>query len=248
MRAPVDKTSAFLTGWKAKARTLAFEVPEKAGLRLERLEDTATFVDDGSTTSVGLMNRAATVPGMVSYRRGMYYYFLAYAGVPGDIVELGCWQGRSTTFLAQACKDRGDGVVHAVDTFQGNPGNESSYVVGAADRSDLLPNFEANMARLGLSDVVKVYPGAAVERAPDVLAAVDRLRMLVVDAEHTYEAVRAELEHYAAALEVGGLLVFDDYSKDFEGVARAVNEHLDAAGCYAKPLQDSGMLVARRIR
>ncbi len=129
MRAPVDKSSAFLTGWKAKVRSAAFEAPERFGIRLERLEDTASFVDDASTTSPGLMNAAASIPGMISHRRGMYYYWLAYAGVPGDIIELGCWQGRSTTFLAQACKDSGNGIVHVVDTFKGNPGNEAAYQV-----------------------------------------------------------------------------------------------------------------------
>jgi cephalosporin hydroxylase len=64
--------------------------------------------------------------------------------------------------------------------------------------------------------------------------------MLVVDAEHTYEAVKAELSAYAGLVVPGGLLVFDDYSARFEGVARAIREHLaaDREG-YARPVPGS---------
>lgn len=244
MRAPVDKSSAFVSGWKAKVRSAVFEGPERFGIRLERLEDTASFVDDASTTSPGLMNAAATIPGMISHRRGMYYYWLAYAGVPGDIIELGCWQGRSTAFLAQACKDSGNGIVHVVDTFRGNPGNEAVYQVS----DDLQASFESNMTRLGLSDHTRVYPGPSQDRAAEVTAQAPDARMLVIDAEHTYDAVRAELELYAGALAIGGILAFDDYSKDFPGVAQAVNEHIETTKRYATPMQDRGLLVARRVR
>lgn len=248
MRAPVDKHSPFLHGWRSKARTAVLSGAERAGFRLERLEDTETFVPDDATHSPQLMTRAASVPGMVSMRRGMYYYWMAYAGVPGDVIELGCWQGRSTTFLAQACKDTGNGVVHTVDTFGGNPGNEAAYRVGANDLSDLAANFTSNMRRLGLADQVRTYRGRSVDRARDVLSAANGVRLLVVDAEHTYDAVRGELAAYADALAPGGLLVLDDYSRSFPGVAQAVNEHLDASGRYATPMQDHNLLVARRVR
>lgn len=248
MRSPVDTQSPFVHGLRSKIRSTVLAGAERSGFRLERLEDTATFVDDQSTRTPALMTAAATVPGMVTMRRGMYYYWLAHAGVPGDIIELGCWQGRSTVFLAQACKDTGNGVVHSVDTFGGNPGNEAAYRVGADDLSDLEGNFRANMTRLGLGDHVRVHAGSSVEVAPQVLEQAGTVRMLVVDAEHTYEAVAGELAAYADALAVGGLLVFDDYARGFEGVARAVNEHLAQTGRYATPVQDRNLLVARRVR
>ncbi len=141
MRSPVDKESTVVHGIRRKARRAVLGGAELAGFRLERLEDTSTFIDDESTTTPQLMTDALTVPGMVSMRRGIYYYWLAYAGIPGDIIELGCWQGRSTLFLARACKDSENGVVHSVDTFGGNPGNKSAYKVGADDLSDLESNF-----------------------------------------------------------------------------------------------------------
>ena len=38
--------------------------------------------------------------------------------------------------------------------------------------------------------------------------------MMYIDGEHTYDAVREELELYAPLLSPGGLLTFDDYSVD----------------------------------
>jgi cephalosporin hydroxylase len=139
-------------------------------------------------------------------------------------------------------------VVHAIDSFGGNPGNEAAYRVGGADDlSNLEANFLANIARAGLSHRVVLHAKASAAAAEEVRAQVDRARILCIDAEHTYEAVRLELDQYADLLAPGGLLVFDDYSTSFTGVARAVREHLDDhPGRYARPLQDRNLLVVKR--
>jgi predicted O-methyltransferase YrrM len=41
------------------------------------------------------------------------------------IVEFGSWKGRSTIWLASGVKDRGEGRVYAVDTWEGSPGEEA---------------------------------------------------------------------------------------------------------------------------
>ena len=124
----------------------------------------------------------------------MYLYWLAYAapGV-GDVIEIGSCQGRSTSALAQACRDTGIGVVHAVDTFGGNPGHEDHYVVSASDLSDLEPNFHRNIASAGLTDRVKVYAQTSASAAPAVSeATAPGARMIYIDGEHTYDAVKEE--------------------------------------------------------
>jgi predicted O-methyltransferase YrrM len=248
MRAPTGSEVPFGSPAKRLARRAVFAVAEKAGLRLEALEDTDEFVADHSSTSVALQHRMDQTPGMITLRRGMYLYWLAYATPPGDVIELGSWQGRSTIALAQACADTGNGVVHAVDTFKGNPGNEQSYVVSNPDLSDLERNFRENMRRAGLADRVETYPMRSDEAAPILAEKVGQARMIYIDAEHTYEAVAEELELYAPMVVPGGILCFDDYSQHFEGVARAIGEHLAAhPGRYARPAQDRNFLVVRRV-
>jgi predicted O-methyltransferase YrrM len=249
MRSPVDTASPFDGPWKARARRWVTGGAAKVGVRVEKLEDTATFVDDGGSRLPDLYAKAVRIPGMVTLRRGASMYYMALAGPPGDVVEIGSWQGRSTLFLAQACDDADNGVVHAVDTFFGNPGNEAAYVVGAADRSDLESNFRRNMATAGLAHRVRVYATSSANAAADVArAATGGARLVYIDGEHTYEAVRADLAAYADLLVPGGLLLFDDYSRGFAGVVRAVDEHVDGhPGRYARRVQDDNLLVLRRL-
>lgn len=247
-RAPVESVVPFDSRPKAFARRAAVGLARRAGLRLERLEDDARFVPGFSSFTTELQHAVANTPGMISLRRAMYLYYLSYAsGVPGDIIEIGSWQGRSTIALAQGCKDGANGVVHAVDTFEGNPGNEQSYVIANPDRSDLRDSFEANISKAGLSAFVETWAmdsraAAALLQERGVVA-----RMLNIDAEHTYEAVSEELRLYTPMLARGGLLTFDDYSQRFEGVAEAVHEWLAGAGSdYVRPIQDDNFLVIRK--
>jgi hypothetical protein len=70
---------------------------------------------------------------------------------------------------------------------------------------------------------------------------------MYIDGEHSYDAVKEELELYAPLLSPGGLLTFDDYSSRYPGVADAIHEHLAAVGDdYVRPVQDDNFLVIRR--
>ncbi|MCK1583262.1 class I SAM-dependent methyltransferase [Bradyrhizobium sp. 168] len=250
VKAAVDTYSPFDTGLKSTVRRNMVLIAAKLGLRLERLEDTSRFVADGSAKITDLYEKAVSIPGMVSLKRGqiMYYMALSTAHLGGDILEIGSWQGRSTLFLAQACKDSETGSVHAVDTFKGNPGNESLYVVGKADRSDLLPNFLQNMKAAGVADRVTPHAMSSVEARSEIKAINPSFRLIYIDGEHTYDAVKADLHGYADLLQVGGLLLFDDYSISFPGVVKAIDEHIaENPGRYGRRIQDDNLLVLRRI-
>jgi predicted O-methyltransferase YrrM len=234
--------------WLARLRKVVVAAAGAAGLTVEKRMDDETFVHGHSARTTDLLHRVAVTPGMITLRRAMYLYWLSYAGsVTGDIVEIGSWQGRSTIALAQGCEDSDNGVVHAVDTFQGNPGNESMYVVGAADRSDLEPNFHRNIAAAGLTERVKTYAMTSADAASPVAETANGIRMMYIDGEHSYDAVKDELARYADLLLPGGLLTFDDYSTRYPGVAQAIHEHLaDTGDRYVTPVQDDNFLVVRR--
>jgi hypothetical protein len=54
------------------------------------------------------------------------------ASTMSSVVEVGCWKGRSTRALLEGCK----GTVHAVDHFQGSPGE---------NRNEGDPHYEAKL-------------------------------------------------------------------------------------------------------
>jgi MMP 1-O-methyltransferase len=198
------------------------------------------FVDDGSTRLGELDDRMGRIPGMLGAGAGRLLYLLAYAATNGDVVEIGSWQGQSTAFLAQACEDTNNGVVHAIDTFQGNPGKEHFYTIAGGGTAEAA--FRRNIAAAGLEHRVHVYPMRSREAHNKIDVP---LRMLFIDGEHTYHAVTDDLA-FASLVVPDGIIAFDDYDAErCPGVVQAVQDFLGRGG-WGKPIQAFGMLVCRR--
>ena len=130
------------------------------------------------------------------------------------VVEVGSWLGRS----ARALADNAGGVLYCVDLWDGNlapnvpGGGRSGDEVYAAFRENMRgANFTAaRMASLDAARVLSSY----------------RFDMIFLDADHSYEAVSADILAWKPLLAAGGLLCGHDYSAEFDGVRRAVNELL----------------------
>lgn len=116
----------------------------------------------------------------------------------GRVVEIGCWEGRSTVALANAIWPAD---VDAVDTFQGSPGEISADL--AAER-DVLATFRANVADLTRGNVKTHVQGwrEYEDESP--------VRFLHVDAEHTYREVFDTIEHFRPLMARGGVICGDD--------------------------------------
>ncbi len=120
--------------------------------------------------------------------------------VDGDVVEVGCWQGRSTVALANACWPD---LLHAVDTWEGSPGEISADL--AAER-DVFAEFTAN---IDASTAGNVRPHRMGWR--DYFGEVDRpLKFLHIDAEHTYREVFDNITAALPLLVDGGIICGDD--------------------------------------
>ena len=64
-----------------------------------------------------------TIPGMITPEAGKFLYSLYYIkDLEGDVIEIGSWQGRSSTFLARAVRESGNRNFYAIDHFAGNLG------------------------------------------------------------------------------------------------------------------------------
>lgn len=121
-------------------------------------------------------------------------------GLAGDVVEVGCWEGRSTVALANACWPD---LVHAVDTWQGSPGEISATL--AAER-DVYAQFVANVEA---STAGNVRPHRMDWR--DYLAEIDRpVKFIHIDAEHTYQEVFDNITAVLPLMVSGGVVCGDD--------------------------------------
>ncbi|MFH2204583.1 MAG: class I SAM-dependent methyltransferase [Elusimicrobiota bacterium] len=167
-----------------------------------------------------------TLPGMITPQSGQFLYSLCYMQrKKGDVVEIGSWQGRSTSFLARAVSNSRNGRFYAIDHFAGTPGEaKSSFRVTRDDLSDLENNFHSNMKRVGLSDCVTLLNMSnekAVARLSDA-----QIRFLFIDGDHSKEGVAKDIELFFPKLSKGSIVVFDDFRPHAKGVIEAIDERL----------------------
>lgn len=164
----------------------------------------------------------------------------------GAIVELGSFKGKSTICLALGAKGAGRELVYAVDHFQGSTEhqegepNEDPTIVA---EGTTYHSFLTNIAAQGVQDQVVPVPStsAAAARRWD-----KPVRLLFIDADHSYESSRADFEAWAPHVVDGGLIVFHDIGT-WEGVTQFYNELVTTDLRY-RPLVDVvGMAVVEKL-
>jgi hypothetical protein len=139
----------------------------------------------------------------------------------GKIVELGAWKGRSSAFLVVEAYNKNPKIeVHIVDTWGGNPFD------GSQDQSDgLYHKFIYNMSLLA-------RPYQAHRMTTNEAAGLfkdESLDAVFIDADHSYEAVKLDIQNWLPKVRKGGILAGHDYNSAWPGVIRAVNEMLPEA-------------------
>ena len=165
---------------------------------------------------------STSIPGMISPKSGQFLYTMCYMQqLEGDVVEIGSWQGRSTSFLARAVNNSKNGKFYAIDHFKGNVGKEKCYVVGKNDLSDLKNIFKSNMERVGLCNSVQLL-NMPNELAEQKIGNIN-IRFLFIDGDHMKKGVEKDIELFFPKLIPGSIVVFDDFSKNFPGLVETVD-------------------------
>lgn len=163
-----------------------------------------------------------TIPGMITPVAGKFLFTLCYMQeMSGDVVEIGSWQGRSSSFLARAVKESKNGNFYAIDHFKGNEGKEQLYAVDGK-LSSLKANFKTNMKAFGLSDMVNLLDMINYEAAKKIEN--HTIRFLFIDGDHTKHGVSKDIELFFPMLKKGSIVVFDDYFEGFPGLIEAVDK------------------------
>lgn len=136
---------------------------------------------------------------------------------PSTWVEVGVFHGGSLAWLGVEVVNRGLPVtIHAVDTFQGWEGT----LRGDALRASFDRNTEPLRAHLGERFQVHAMP--SVEAARNF--ADGSLDVVWIDADHSYEAVLADIAAWWPKVRPGGWIGGDDYSE--REVRRAVRRSI----------------------
>lgn len=145
----------------------------------------------------------------------LLYGLAGGVNLPGCIVEIGSYQGKSTIMLASAAKEH-HRKVYAIDPHAEFDNGVDHY--GASDRVKFLDN----VVRSGFADTIIPVGLPSGVVAPGW---VERIGLLFIDGAHEYEAVKADIEHWVHHVASGGYIAFHDTGH--ATVSRALNEFLD---------------------
>lgn len=138
--------------------------------------------------------------------------------VGGTIGELGCAYGRSICSVADIIKRKSLRFI-IVDTFEGTRNEPGAYTPISYRNV-----FEANVARFGLTGQITIFQGLT-----SVVCGLVQDRtfdLLFIDADHSYEAVKGDIESWLPKMKLHSTISGHDYG-NHPGVARAVNEKWD---------------------
>ena len=124
---------------------------------------------------------------------------------PKVVVELGSWLGASAIAMARSVR-RWGGTVTCVDTWAGELDDDGVSPYG---RNPLmLQSFGRAVVEAGVSANIRIIPAMTVCAAGYWS---ERIDFLYVDAGHSHEAVRADLQAWTPFVRPGGLIAGDDY-------------------------------------
>lgn len=139
--------------------------------------------------------------------------------LPGEVLEFGCWEGRSFCHIAEAAAPK---TAHAVDHWEGSL-SDDDVTLGLAQERDVYAAFVENTNHLtnvtahrtDIADFMAVWDGP--------------IAFLHLDADHGYASVKEQIVWALKWLVEGAVLCGDDYSARWPGVVQAVNELLPSA-------------------
>ncbi len=154
---------------------------------------------------------AENIQGWFGKDGGLLLYFLVRERIPVPlVVELGSWKGRSTVWLASAIRERGEGRVFAVDTWPG-ASYDSIYqpLLRGYKGSQLFDEFQQNVRTAGLQQFVEPIRRTTIDAARS-WPKERQIGLILMDADHSYEAVKQDFDDWIPFLAEGGYVVFDD--------------------------------------
>ncbi len=151
-------------------------------------------------------------------------------GVPGDIVELGCYVGTTSVYIAKILKDQAaDRQFYVYDSFEGLPPKsqqDTSPIGEQFQVGELIATkkqFIMNMIKSGVP-VPIIKKGWFSD-----LTAIDvpkKIAFAFLDGDY-YSSISDSLRVIEPYLQPGSIIVVDDYSNSMlPGVSKAVNEWL----------------------
>ncbi len=131
-----------------------------------------------------------------------------------SVLEIGSLFGINLGILYETCRDFFESIhLTAIDPLDGYYGQQ---VTDTITNVPITPDvFYHNLRKLDvpLKDV-SLLKGLSTDEKILADAGLKQYNLLVIDGDHSYGSVKFDFEHYLPAVDIGGLIIFDDYSTE----------------------------------
>lgn len=166
------------------------------------------------------MNHYLTVPGWFNCPE-LYSDMVNTATDGAVFVEIGCWKGKSSSYMAEKIQLSGKKITfNCVDTWKGTTTESHHQKDPDVVNDRLMEVFHSNMSPFaGLYRAIRTTSLEAAE-----MFANNSLDFVYIDASHEYQDVKNDITAWLPKVKSGGTIAGDDYNS--HNVKRAVNELL----------------------
>jgi predicted O-methyltransferase YrrM len=139
---------------------------------------------------------------------------------PTRLIEIGCYEGLSTSYLIERCAGFGPLQIHCVDTWQGSADLPPERMEGVEHRFDR--NVATAIGRAS-ADVTlrKIRQRSEIALAALITERTEPFDLIYIDGSHTAPDVLVDAILAFQLLRVGGVMIFDDYLWSTEPALRA---------------------------
>ena len=151
----------------------------------------------------------------------LYDEVVSKAGLTGQFVEIGCWKGKSSAYMAEKIYNSGKNITfYCVDTWEGTVTEDHHQKDAAVIEGKLFDVFRKNMS---------VFDDMYIPLRMTSLKAADMFMdqwfdFVYIDASHEYQDVKDDINAWLPKVKKGGIIAGDDYNSP--QVQQAVHEVL----------------------
>lgn len=124
---------------------------------------------------------------------------------PLKILEIGCFEGRATTWLLDNMMNHKDSEIFCIDTFMGSPEHNSSQ------KESLEQKFLFNISVSKWPEKIKLLKGDSRYILPALCRERHQFDVIYVDGSHATLDVVNDGIYSLHLLKSGGVIIFDDY-------------------------------------
>lgn len=212
---------------------------------------TSRNIPSGNQAVLNIIKDFMLIDGWLSTREACELYKLAQSLKNNGLIlcEIGSWLGRSSYVLAKAIENRKKSYLYCIDPFDGTGDAISGMLYEqevALSNNSLLEKFNANMKKLGVSDVIKVIQGYSYDAIKKFNKPID---LLFIDGNHDYESVLKDYSEWSPLIKKGGYIVFHDVGASHTtGPKQVVEQEIVRNSIWGEQKLMDELYIARKIK